>query len=82
MTEDQTYSPKDVATILGLSEEWVKRQVRTGKIKGFMIATKYRIPRRELIKFEESKHDELIDNVKGRRGCFGRTFGREKLSAG
>jgi len=51
MTEKRVYTPKEVAEILGVSVFTVHELLREGRLGGFKITSRWRIPSDELDEF-------------------------------
>lgn len=51
----QTYSSKQIAEILGISEYTVRHMLKNGKINGFKLTRQWRVSEAELNKFMKGK---------------------------
>jgi len=54
---DKFYSPKEVAEILNLSGETIRRKIKAGKIKGFRTGKQFRVSGEALKDYIEKGED-------------------------
>ena len=55
---DKFYSPKEVAKILNLSGETIRRKIKAGKIKGFRTGKQFRVSEEALKDYIEKGEDK------------------------
>jgi len=53
--DEKVYTPREVANILNVSVFTVQELLRSGKIKGFKITSRWRVKPEELNRFVESQ---------------------------
>lgn len=60
ISEDEVYTPEDVARIFRVSQSTISRALRDGDLQGFKVGRQWRMWGREVIRFIEANQSESL----------------------
>ena len=70
MSNAYAYSVQQVGKMLGISVQWIKSEIRSGRLRAFMLGDRYRVTQSALEEYEALSHREMMEASKNKTGVF------------